>query len=61
MAFPGNGGIDVIDDRPTALDRDEKSYPPGSSYESKHDAPPHDDPFGNEDFAEVKYKTLSWW
>ena len=23
--------------------------------------PEYDDPFGNEEFAEVKYRTLAWW
>lgn len=63
MASQGYGGIDIVDDRTATLDRDEKSYPLGPSHEyEKHDAPSYDDdPFGNEEFAEVKYKTLEWW
>jgi hypothetical protein len=30
--------------------------------EKKLDAPPeYDEPFGNEEFAEVKYRTMAWW
>lgn len=58
MAAPGYGGIDIVDDRTATLDRDEKNFAPGPKY----DSPAHDDdPFGNEEFAEVRYKTLSWW
>lgn len=27
----------------------------------KDPTPVYEDPFGNEEFAEVKYKTLKWW
>lgn len=35
-----------------------------SGYEKKMDqdlAPEYQDPFGNEEGAEVKYKTMKWW
>lgn len=32
----------------------ESGYP---KYETEHD----NDPFGNEEFGEVKYRTLTWW
>lgn len=25
------------------------------------DTPSYEDPFGNEEFAEVKYRTMEWW
>lgn len=29
--------------------------------EVEGDTPPYEDPFGNEEFAEVKYRTMEWW
>lgn len=26
-----------------------------------HETPEYEDPFGSEEFAEVKYRTLRWW
>ncbi|PLB38855.1 putative neutral amino acid permease [Aspergillus candidus] len=44
--------IDPIEDPP--IGRDEK-------YEYTDTAPEFEDPFGNEEFAEVKYRTMAWW
>lgn len=50
----------VHEDRAGQLDRDEKHDPP--AYENtKNGAPAYEDPFGDEEFAEVKYRTLAWW
>lgn len=41
------------------------AYDYGQDVEKKKnldDTPPEDeDPFGNEEFAEVKYRTMGWW
>lgn len=29
--------------------------------QSLHERPNYEDPFGNEEFAEVRYRTLRWW
>lgn len=58
MASHGYSGNDIMyDDRAAALDREEKKYVPYD--DGKHDVP--EDPFGDEEFAEVKYRTLAWW
>lgn len=38
-------------------DREEKHEKP--QYDDH--VPTYDDPFGNEEFAEVQYRTLHWW
>lgn len=53
------GSSDVVNDRTTSLHQEEKEHSL-----SKHvsTADNHGgDPFGNEEFAEVQYRTLSWW
>lgn len=40
--------------RDQALDDEEK-------HRESHGPPEYGDPFGNEDFAEVRYRTLHWW
>lgn len=63
MATYGYGGQDIVDDRTATIDREEKKYPPPPPYEDeKYDTPSYaDDPFGDEENAEVKYRTLKWW
>ena len=57
--------VDAPADRVDLEDgREEKEMPVDqASYddEKKLDAPPPVDAFGDEEFAEVKYKTLKWW
>lgn len=31
------------------------------SHSVGHGTPEYDDPFGNEEFADVRYRTLYWW
>lgn len=42
-------------DRSSELDREEKKEL------DRERTTDYDDPFGNEEFAEVKYKTMAWW
>lgn len=58
----------IVDAPTTTLDvetgREEKEMPYDQSsmdYEKKLDPPPPMDAFGDEEFAEVKYKTMKWW
>ncbi|PYI02425.1 hypothetical protein BO78DRAFT_454089 [Aspergillus sclerotiicarbonarius CBS 121057] len=45
------------------LDTNACDYPPVDEEKKTHldDTPEEEDPFGNEEFAEVKYRTLDWW
>ena len=45
--------IHGVDDR----DREEKH----EKHEHAENVPAYEDPFGNEEFAEVQYRTLRWW
>ncbi|PLN83111.1 amino acid transporter [Aspergillus taichungensis] len=47
--------FDPIEDPP--LGRDEKY----EKYDYADTAPEYEDPFGNEEHAEVKYRTMAWW
>ena len=61
MASYGYSGNDIVyDDRAATLDSEEKKYNPYGE-ESKDAVPAYEDPFGDEEFAEVKYRTLRWW
>jgi hypothetical protein len=44
--------VDHVEDPPS--DREKKQDHGGTS-------PTYEDPFGDEEFAEVKYRTLRWW
>lgn len=63
MASHNYAGMDIVDDRTATLDRDEKKERPlpEQQWEKYDTSPVYDDPFGNEENAEVQYKTLSWW
>jgi hypothetical protein len=49
----------------TDLDKDRVHSEPVSDsergYEKQDSKPAYQDAFGDEEYAEVKYKTLSWW
>lgn len=50
--------MDVVDDREVkGMPADQASF----DAEKKIDPPPAMDVFGDEEFAEVKYKTMKWW
>lgn len=53
------GDSSEVDDRTTSLNQEEKDYPLSEhvSQAGNHDI----DPFGNEEFADVQYRTLTWW
>lgn len=58
MTSYGYSGNDIVyDDRAAHIDHEEKKYDPYA--EGAHEGP--EDPFGDEEFAEVKYRTLRWW
>ena len=72
MASYRYSGNDIVyDDRGEGIAREEKRYhpygeerhevPPPYVEDKQHGAPTYDDPFGDEEFAEVKYRTLRWW
>lgn len=50
--------IDGDDSERRLPSNDLESHPSDSKYEAKKLA---DDPFGAEDVAEVKYRTMKWW
>ena len=55
--------MDIAADRTATLDREEKKHSPPPSYLEKPgiNSAYANDPFGDEEFAEVKYRTLAWW
>lgn len=47
----------TVDDIESFREHEDKKFDPElPDYEA-----PHADPFGNEEFSEVKYKVMEWW
>lgn len=55
--------VEGIDPRPDPIEtkHGEKPYDEEDELNKPVDTVLYDDPFGNEETAEVKYKTLKWW
>lgn len=55
MTSPGRSGVEDLE--PGATDQKVEQYE-----KTDLDGPPeYDNPFGDEELAEVKYRTMAWW